>query len=184
MPRIPRVSDPPEGFLLTEALIDRAEEAALIEILEALEFQEIRMRGQVAKRTARHYGVGYRYEERTPVPGEPLPDWLASLRERSAGLAGVLPDALAEALVQRYPVGATIGWHRDAPSFGIVVGVSLGSACRMRFRRGREEERVVFEVELEPRSAYVLSGQARWRWEHSIPPTPATRYSVTFRTLR
>jgi len=154
MRRIPRVSDPPLGFLLTEALIDRSGEAALIEILEALELHEIRMRGQVAKRTARQYGVGYRYEERAPVPGEPLPEWLAS-----AGTA------------TRRRWASWSAW-------------SLASACRMRFRRGRGAERVVFEMDLEPRSAYVLSGQARWRWEHSIPPTPATRYSVTFRTLR
>jgi alkylated DNA repair dioxygenase AlkB len=34
--------------------------------------------------------------------------------------------------VQRYPPGATIGWHRDAPAFETVIGVSLASACRLR----------------------------------------------------
>src|SRR5437763_14636683 len=142
------------------------------------------MRGQVAKRTARHYGVGYSYEERTPVPGEPLPDWLMPLRERSASLADLVPEALAEALVQRYPPGATIGWHRDAPAFGTVVGVSLASPCRMRFRSGRGAERVVFGGDLEPRSAYAASGPARWRWRRAIPPTPATRSPVTVRSPR
>jgi alkylated DNA repair dioxygenase AlkB len=42
----------------------------------------------------------------------------------------------------------------------------------------------VAELLLEPRSAYLLAGPARWAWQHSIPPTPATRYSITFRTLR
>ena|SRR5437667_7547398 len=39
-------------------------------------------------------------------------------------------------------------------------------------------------VEPEPRSAYVLTGEARQQWQHSIPPLRAPRYSVTFRTLR
>jgi alkylated DNA repair dioxygenase AlkB len=106
------------------------------------------------------------------------------LRARCGALAGVQAEALVEALVQRYPEGATIGWHRDAPSFGLVVGVSLGSACRLRFRRGRPRERTTVELELAPRSGYVLAGKARWRWEHGIPPTRELRYSVTFRTLR
>ena len=114
---------------------------------------------------------------------EPIPDWLQPVRERCAHLSRTEPDELAEALVQRYPPGATIGWHRDAPQFGKVVGVSLGSACRLRLRPVRGERRDVVELELEPRSAYVFSGHARWQWQHSIPPTKALRYSITFRTL-
>jgi len=87
-------------------------------------------------------------------------------------------------LVTEYPVGATIGWHRDAPPFGIVVGVSLLSACRFRFRRTVNDRVERAETELAPRSAYVLSGPARTEWQHSIPPTTALRYSITFRTLR
>jgi alkylated DNA repair dioxygenase AlkB len=30
----------------------------------------------------------------------------------------------------------------------------------------------------------VLAGEARWKWQHSIPPTKEERYSITFRTLR
>jgi alkylated DNA repair protein (DNA oxidative demethylase) len=106
------------------------------------------------------------------------------LRERCARLAGLDPAELAQILFTRYPPGATIGWHRDAPVFGTVVGVSLLSACRMRFRRTVGGDPIVFERVLERRSAYVLAGSARWAWQHSIPPTKELRYSVTFRTLR
>jgi alkylated DNA repair protein (DNA oxidative demethylase) len=106
------------------------------------------------------------------------------VRARAAELAGVKPDELVEILVQRYPPGATIGWHRDAPAFGTVVGISLGSASRLRFQRGKGEDRRVFELVLEPRSGYVLAGNARTSWQHSIPPTKELRYSITFRTLR
>jgi alkylated DNA repair protein (DNA oxidative demethylase) len=86
--------------------------------------------------------------------------------------------------VTRYPVGATIGRHRDATVFGDVAGVSLGSACAMRFQRGTGAERRVYERELAPRSGYVLSGPVRNAWQHSIPAVPGERYSRTFRTLR
>jgi alkylated DNA repair dioxygenase AlkB len=106
------------------------------------------------------------------------------VRERAAQIAGLEPQQLVEVLVQKYPPEATIGWHRDAPAFGTVAGVSLGSECRLRFQRGRGEERRIWEVLLEPRSGYVLAGKARTSWQHSIPPTKKLRYSITFRTLR
>jgi alkylated DNA repair dioxygenase AlkB len=62
--------------------------------------------------------------------------------------------------------------------------VSLASPARMRFQRGKGESREVTEVLLEPGSAYVLAGKARWSWQHSIPPVKEDRYSITFRTLR
>jgi len=139
---------------------------------------------RAAKRSARHYGLDYDYESRTPEPGEPPPDWLLPARARAAEMAGVEPDELAEILVQDYPPGATIGWHRDAPAFDIVVGLSLGGSSRLRFQRGKREKRRVWEVALAPRSGYVLRGEARRSWEHSIPPTKERRYSITFRTLR
>lgn len=105
------------------------------------------------------------------------------MRVRAAQLADLDADDLVEVLVQRYPEGAQIGWHRDAPTFGTVVGVSLLAASRMRFRRGSGDDARAFEVELPPRSGYVLGGEARTRWQHHIPPTKALRYSITFRTL-
>jgi alkylated DNA repair dioxygenase AlkB len=54
----------------------------------------------------------------------------------------------------------------------------------MRFQRGKGDARQVAEVALEPRSAYLLSGAARYAWQRSIPSTKALRYSVTFRTLK
>ncbi|MFL5967577.1 MAG: hypothetical protein ACJ747_13605, partial [Gaiellaceae bacterium] len=45
-------------------------------------------------------------------------------------------------------------------------------------------ERETYELELAPRSGYVLSGDARTKWQHHVPPTKSLRYSITFRTLR
>jgi DNA oxidative demethylase len=185
MERADTAGEPPQGLVFREDFLAPEEECALLAELERLAFDEIRIRGVAARRTARHFGVDYDYESRRPVQAaEPIPPWLEPLRKRCARLAGVEPEELAEALVQRYPPGSTIGWHRDAPAFGTVVGVSLASACRLRFRRGPQGARAAFALELPPLSAYVLAGEARWSWQHSIPPAPALRYSITFRTLR
>ena len=165
-------------------LLGEAEAQVLLDELERLELHEIHMHGVVAKRTARHFGVDYDYARRAAIrEAEPIPDWLVPMRRRAAELAGVEPEELAEILVQRYPPGAPIGWHRDAPAFGIVVGISLGSPARMRFRRDKGGVRTTFELVLEPRSGYVLAGEARAAWQHHLPPAKALRYSITFRTL-
>jgi len=174
----------PPGLVYVPELVSAADEERLLERLVGDSYDEVRMHGQVARRTVRHYGVGYHFETAEITPGEPIPTWLLDLRRRCAELLEVTDERLAEALLTRYPPGATIGWHRDAPAFGDVVGVSVRSACVLRFQRGQGDQRKVFEQVLEPRSAYVLTGPSRTAWQHSIPAVPEERYSITFRTLR
>jgi alkylated DNA repair protein (DNA oxidative demethylase) len=176
---------PPEGLRYQPELLPVAAERELLERFETLAFERIVMKGVVARRTALRYGMGYDYDRRRAVPdAAPLPDWLVAARGLCAGFAGLSPEALMQALVQYYPVGAPIGWHRDSPSYEVVVGLSLLSPARLRLRRGAGEERIQYEVTLEPRSAYALAGEARWGWEHHVPPANAPRYSITFRSLR
>ena len=173
-----------EGFKLDEQFITADEELALLERFRALEFHEMKMRGVVARRRVLHYGVHYSFETFRASPGPPIPDFLLPLRERAAAFADLAPVQLEEALLTEYAPGAAIGWHRDAAPFDIVIGISLASACRFRFRRGRVRAWETAEVVLPPRSAYVLDGAARREWEHSIPAVKELRYSVTFRTMR
>jgi alkylated DNA repair protein (DNA oxidative demethylase) len=143
------------------------------------------MRGQTARRTVRHFGLDYRFETGELSAGEPLPDPMTWLRDRCAELIERDPADLVQVLVSRYPPGAGIGWHRDAPMFGSrIAGVSLLGPSRMRLRRRVGGQWTVAELRLAPRSAYVLSGKARWTWQHSISATKALRYSITFRTLK
>jgi alkylated DNA repair protein (DNA oxidative demethylase) len=174
----------PPGFLYHPDFISEAEEADLLSFIRALPFSEVRMRGVPARRRTAHFGWLYGYETWRIEPGPRVPDFLLPLRARAAALLGVDAARLEEVLVTEYPAGAGIGWHRDAPMFGSIVGVSLLSACRFRFRRGPAGGRTSHAVLVEPRSAYVLAGAARSEWQHSIPPTVSARYSVTFRTLR
>ena len=66
-----------------------------------------------------------------------------------------------------------LGWLRDR-----------AAACRMRLQRGKGNARQVAEDTLDPRSAYILAGAARFVWQHSIRATKALRYSISFRTLK
>ena len=175
----------PEGLVYVEDFVSEDEQRSLLTLLEPMEFRALTMRGQTARRTVRHFGLDYAYESGELVATDPLPAEMAWLRERCAALVDRDPADLVQVLVSRYPEGAGIGWHRDAPMFGSkIAGVSLAAPCRMRFQRTVGGERSVAAIELAPRSAYVLSGRARWSWQHSIPPTKELRYSITFRTLR
>ena len=185
VPRVPSVVERPDGLEYMENFISEAEHDQLLSFVESIDFREVTMRGQTARRTVRHYGYDYGYDSWQLEQAEPLPGELEWLRTRCARLAELDPEELAQTLGSRYPPGAGIGWHRDAPMFGAkVVGVSLGSASRMRFQRRVGDVRRTFDLELEPRSAYVLGGPARSAWQHSIPPTKSLRYSITFRTVR
>lgn len=192
-------AEPPPGLLYRPAFLSADEERALLEEVETYPFHEVRMRGQVARRTVIHFGWDYDYEGWKVHPTTPPSPLLSDLRDRCAAAAGVPPESLEQFLVARYPPGATIGWHRDAPMFGSpVVGVSLLSPCTMKFRaRLRPDSPIprdpataqpaafeVFTQLLEPRSLYILAGAARTQWQHSIPPTKVLRYSITMRTLQ
>jgi DNA oxidative demethylase len=174
-----------DGLTYIEDFLTEDEERGVLAVIERLDYREVTMHGRTARRTVRMFGLDYDYSSHDVVPAEPLPDEIHWLRERAAGLIERDPDDLVQILVSRYPPGAGIGWHRDAPMFGSkIVGVSLHAMARMRFQRTVEGDRKVEAIELAPRSAYVLAGAARWSWQHTIPATKELRYSITFRTLR
>jgi alkylated DNA repair dioxygenase AlkB len=179
----------PDGFRYAPEFISPQDEVALLDQIGGVEFSAFEMRGVVAKRRVAFFGRSY---ERTRL-SPPLPPFLLPVRDLLAAWAAVPASAFEMALINEYPPGAPIGWHRDAPQYEVVAGLSLLSACRMRFRpyvsptatAPRAARRVAtHELELEPRSAYLMTGEARHGFEHHIPAVDALRYSITFRTLR
>ena len=179
----------PEGFVYKAELISHEEEQSLVRAIEQLEFAEVKMRDVVAQRRVVHFGRSYAYETAALTSAPPIPEFLAALRQRVAEFSARDPEEFAEVLVTDYPPGAPIGWHRDAPGFDIIVGVSLLSECTMQLRPWPVEKLPAKRAKplkqiLEPRSAYILSGPSRNRWQHRIPPAKTRRLSITFRTLR
>jgi len=183
----------PAGFDYQPEFLTPSEEDQLLREISALEFSSVEMRGVVARRRTVHFGWTYGCYARRAEPGPPLPSFLLPYRDRIGEWATLDPASFVEALITEYPSGAPIGWHRDAPAFGdVIAGISLESAARMKFRPYVSPSDVTpglrrdttHEVELEPRSAYLIAGLARREYEHSIPPVASRRYSITFRTLR
>ncbi|HEX6087706.1 MAG TPA: alpha-ketoglutarate-dependent dioxygenase AlkB [Thermoanaerobaculia bacterium] len=174
-----------DGLTYHADFLPEDEERELLAEIETYPFHEVRMRGQVARRTVIHFGWDYDYEGWKVHPTTPPSPRLRALADRCAAAAGIAPESLQQFLVARYPAGATIGWHRDAPMFGTpVIGISLLAPCIMKFRRKVADDYEVIKLPLEPRSLYILGGAARTKWQHSIPPTKALRYSISMRTLR
>ena len=174
----------PVGFVLIAEFLTSEEESRLLRFIGGLEFHEFQMRGVTAKRRVLQFGWHYSFETFKLTPAAPMPEIFEPVRTRAASAAAIAPEDFAEVLVTEYRPGAGIGWHRDAPPFGIVAGVSLAGMCRIRFQNGVGPEREIAAVELPPRSMYLLTGEARTKWKHTIPPTKELRYSITFRTLR
>ena len=129
------------------------------------------------------FGFGYDFTANRLGEAPPAPAFLEPLRDKVAAWMSLAPAALEQALVTEYRPGTPLGWHRDAPDFGRVAGVSLGGWARMRLRRYPRGKDTPIVLELAPRSAYQMQGAARWQWQHSIPATRELRYSITFRTL-
>lgn len=173
------------GFAYEPDFLSKAEEEALIREIERLPLKQAEYKGFLAKRRIVSYGGRYDFSAQRLQPGEPIAPFLNPLRARAAAWASCPPDELTHALIAQYPPGSQLGWHRDVPEFELVLGISLGGPCRMRFRRypPRFREKSI-ALAIEPRSIYRLQGEARWEWQHAVPAVRALRYSITFRTLR
>lgn len=174
----------PEGFRYQADLIGRDEEKRLVADIETLPFKEFDFHGYKGKRRVVSFGWHYDFSARLLRKANDIPEFLLAVREKAAAFADVAADRLQHVLVSEYSEGAGIGWHRDKAVFGDVIGISLVSACVFRLRRKAASKWDRVSITAEPRSAYLLRGESRTVWEHSIPGVDTLRYSITFRNLR
>jgi alkylated DNA repair dioxygenase AlkB len=179
----------PHGLAYEAAFIEREEERMLIDVIAALPLREARYKEYTARRRVYAFGARFDFDayQLKPQPIGVLPAPLQSLRERLAAWAGVASDDFVHVMVAEYTPGTLLGWHRDAPDYELIAGVSLGSAARLRFRpwppRDPKKDDIL-TLDLAPRSAYRMAQTARWGWQHSVPAVTALRWSVTMRTVR
>jgi alkylated DNA repair dioxygenase AlkB len=171
------------GLRYSEEIISEAEECSLIERLGALDLSPFRFQGWLGNRKTKSFGWRYDFDDASFTRTEPIPKWLQPLREKAGAFGGVEPDDFAHVLLARYDPGAGIGWHRDRDVFEQVVGISLDTPATLRFRQRKSAGFRRAGLELAPRSAYLLSSESRWNWEHRIVPGEQLRFSITFRTL-
>jgi alkylated DNA repair dioxygenase AlkB len=178
----------PSGLRYVPGFISAADEQELIAGITALPMQPFQFGAFEGHRRVKSFGFRYDYTLQKLQPSEPIPEWLERTTREVERFGELPPGNVRQVLCTEYDVGVGIGWHRDKPHFEKVFGISLDSACRFRFRRrkgnkeGDKWER--FTLLAEPRSIYLMDGESRRDWEHSIPPVERRRYSITFRTMR
>lgn len=138
------------------------------------------------------YGYHYDHKRRVAYRIGDLPIWATALARRLYQ-DGHLESTPNQLVANEYQPGTGIFDHLDQSVFGeVVISISLGSTCTMRFTRSDPE--ASYELFLEPRSLLVLSGEARWRWKHGIPSRTSDmwngreyvrsrRVSLTFRAV-
>lgn len=165
-------------------IISPAEETALVSFIRTLPLKPFEfVGGFTGNRQVISFGWRYDFNKARLQQTDPIPQQLLGLRRKVTAVFGFDPERFAHALVTEYAPGAGIGWHKDRPDFADVIGVSLLAPCNFRLRRKRGDKWRRVSVDAEPRSAYLLSGEVRRQWEHSIPAMTELRYSITFRNL-
>ncbi|WP_276370908.1 alpha-ketoglutarate-dependent dioxygenase AlkB [Chryseolinea sp. H1M3-3] len=176
----------PEGFVYLPDFLSPLEEEHLCNQIKETSLHTFIFQGYEAKRKVASFGYDYSFDKRVLTKGADIPtdfDWLLQkVRRRVNAL-----NEFAEMLITEYPPGSVINWHRDAPPFDMIVGISLASNCTFRFRphdKAKQNRKAIISFPLEKRSLYVLQGASRTEWQHSIMPVKTLRYSVTLRTLK
>jgi alkylated DNA repair dioxygenase AlkB len=174
----------PPGVSYFPDVLTAQEEQDTVAAIAQLDLKPFDFHGFEGNRRVASFGWRYDFNGGGLQRTRSIPEFLEPLRRKAAETAGLSPSDLEHVLVTEYAPGAGIGWHRDRPQFGKVVAVSLLAPCRLRFRKKRGDTWERLSHIVEPRSAYVLDGEGRDNWEHSIPPMEELRYSLTFRTMR
>jgi alkylated DNA repair dioxygenase AlkB len=174
----------PAGFRYESGFLSVPEEAQLLGHIRMLPLEEAQYKEWRARRRVMAFGGRYDYTHHELTEAPPIPEFLYSLRAQLAAWGGIAVERMQHAVIAEYRPETPLGWHRDVPEFEDVFGVSLLGHARMRFRPWPpvSGERATFKIDLEPRSAYMIRGAARWQWQHAVSPTRELRYSITFRT--
>ncbi|GMO35065.1 alpha-ketoglutarate-dependent dioxygenase AlkB [Bradyrhizobium sp. TM233] len=174
----------PAGLRYTDNFIEPAVEQSLIGRIAALPLERFQFGAFEGNRRVASFGYRYDYALQRLAEAEPIPDWLLPIARQVEAWAALPAASVRQVLCTEYEAGVGIGWHRDKPHFDKILGLSLGSACKFRFRRRSGDKWQRHTREAQPRSLYMMEGEARSQWEHSIPPVEARRYSITFRTMK
>jgi alkylated DNA repair dioxygenase AlkB len=175
---------PPAGLRYQPGFVSEAAERELISRISELPLQPFQFGAFEGKRRVASFGYRYDYSLQRLAEADPIPAWLAPVARSVEGFGNLPAESVRQVLCTEYDVGVGIGWHRDKPHFDRIFGLSLGAACKFRFRRAAGDKWERFTVNAEPRSLYMMEGESRRVWEHSIPAVEQRRYSITFRTMR
>ncbi len=173
----------PQGLRYQPSFISADDERGLIAHIRGLPLAPFQFGAFEGKRRVASFGWRYDYNIQKLQPAEAIPPWIVPVISEVERYGELRNGAVQQVLCTEYEVGAGIGWHRDKPHFDKVFGLSLASACKLRFRRRSSTAWERFTLDAQPRSLYLMSDKSRRIWEHSIPPVETPRYSITFRSM-
>jgi alkylated DNA repair dioxygenase AlkB len=176
----------PDGFIYAPDFLTADEEEDLLHEISRIPLHTFLFQGYEAKRKVASFGYDYSFDQRSISKGREIPSEFEWLIRKVNDFSGGTRN-FAELLITEYPVGSVINWHRDAPPFETIAGISLLSDCVFRFRphdKSRRGRKSIISIVTKRRSLYIIAGESRSEWEHSIMPVNATRYSITLRTLK
>jgi alkylated DNA repair dioxygenase AlkB len=177
----------PAGFQYIPGFISREEEVSLLREIKKQQLHVFNFHGYVAKRKVASFGYDYSFTNRTLTRGKQIPHEFKPLIEKVSAFLQLPVEDFAELLLTEYPIGSVINWHRDAPPFDVIAGISLQTDCIFKLRPYEKEKQVrgsAIPIAVERRSLYIIQDESRTNWEHSISPVKEVRYSITLRTLR
>ena len=177
----------PEGFHYFPDFLTIEEEASLYNEILKIDLHNMIFQGFEAKRKTASFGYDYSFDKRQLSKGKEIPGSFSSLIQRVGDKFEVKVEDFAELLVTEYPVGSVINWHRDAPPFDMIAGISLMSDCIFKLRphnKAKQNRNSIISFPVRRRSLYLMQGPARSEWQHSIAPVKQVRYSITLRTLK
>lgn len=148
-------------------------------------------------RCVQHYGYKYNYvtyqinEECDPFP-QFLNNYADLLQNICMQLQLIDADyKFNQCIVNNYNPAQGISPHVDVTKYGDVIGCfTIGSGATMLF----EKKNIVKEIYVKPNSLYIMSGDARYIWKHSMPSRRSDllndekihrgrRISITFRNV-
>src|SRR5690349_5755481 len=130
----PLEPDFPPGFSYTDDFLTRDEETKLFREISGIELHNFSFQGFTANRKVASFGYDYSFENGGLTRGKDIPSTFDFLIEKVGRHLSITPQDFAELLVIEYPVGSVINWHRDAPPFDLIAGISLMSDCTFRLR--------------------------------------------------
>lgn len=152
------------GLTYSPHALTEAQEHALLQELDQAEW--VHLTDSPNSCRVQHYGYRYDYKRRTVTePTTPIPAHWADLfcvihsqQDQK--------DSWNQVMINEYLPGQGISAHIDSLAYGEVIRCySLGSGATMRFTHADGTRRDLY---VEPRSVYVMTGEARYQWKHEM----------------
>jgi alkylated DNA repair dioxygenase AlkB len=176
----------PPGFYYFDDFISEAEEKYMLELVSSYELGNMKFHEYEAKRKVASFGYGWSFTEQKLVKERDIPTEFNFLEEKLSAMADLANQPIQQFLITEYPKGSVINWHRDAPPYKSIAGISLLADCIFKLRPYKKEKQnrsSTVALTVKRRSLYLMTGISRTEWEHCTSPVKQTRLSLTFRTL-